>query len=83
MTSNLWPLLHPYRFSGAGKDALLVLSLVGFVFFDLVYVAAVINYAAQSEMTIYLLRAIQRMVSQKYYGEIDAGIKVCSYWNLF
>ena len=40
------------------------------------YVGAVINYAAQSEMNIYLLRAIRRMVVQKFYEDIDAGIKV-------
>ncbi len=68
--------MPPHRFNGAGKDTLLVFSLVGFVFFDLVYVGAVINYAAQSEMNIYLLRAIRRMVVQKFYEDIDAGIKV-------
>ncbi len=67
---------RPHRFNGAGKDTLLVFSLGGFVFFDLVYVGAVINYAAQSEMNIYLLRAIRRMVVQKFYEDIDAGIKV-------
>ncbi len=45
------------------------------------YVGAVINYAAQSEMTIYLLRAIRRMVVQKYYEDIDAGVKVHSIIN--
>ncbi len=57
-------------------------SLVGFVFFDLVYVGAVINYAAQSEMNIYLLRAIRRMVVQKFYEDIDAGIKVLYHFSV-
>ena len=45
----------------------------------MIYVTAVFNYAAQSEMNIYLLRAIRRMIIQKTHSEIDAGIKV---WDM-
>ena len=68
--------LSPSSFHSGGKIVLLVLSLIGFIFFDVVYVGAVFNYAAQSEMNIYLLRAIRRLVTQKEYEEIDGGIKV-------
>lgn len=57
---------------------LLIIDLIGFLFFDLVYVAAVMNYAAQSEMNISLLTAITSLVQNKGYGEngLDASIKV-------
>lgn len=51
---------------------------MGFIFFDTVYVGAVFNYAAQSEMNIYLLRAIRRLIYQKSHEEMDGAIKVCS-----
>jgi len=64
---------------------LLILDLIGFVFFDLVYVVAVVNYAAQSEMNIYLLSAIKKLVHDKGYGEdgLDASIKVCAHLSTF
>ena len=52
------------------------MSLLGFVIFDVVYVMAVLNYAAQSEMNIKLLRAIQAMAEQKLYPELEGTIKV-------
>jgi len=65
-------------FEGAGKNTLIVLDLIGFVSFDIVYVAAVMNYAAQSEMNIYLLRAVRKIVEDKRYGntQVDSSIKV-------
>ena len=58
---------------------LIILDLVGFVFFDIVYVAAVLNYAVQSEMNIYLLRAVRKLIEDKCYGttQLDSSIKVC------
>ena len=63
---------------GGAKVVLLIIDLVGFLAFDLVYVAAVMNYAAQSEMNIYLLSAITSLVQNKGYGDtgLDASIKV-------
>ena len=63
-------------FRDGGKIVLLILALIGFLFFDTVYMAAVFNYAAQSEMNIYLLRAIRRLVIEKEYEDIDSAIKV-------
>ena len=66
------------RFRGSGKIVLIILDLVGFIAFDIVYVAAVMNYAAQSEMNIYLLRAIRKLIEDKSYGntQLDSSIKV-------
>lgn len=44
----------------------------------MVYVTAVMNYAAQSEMLIYLLRSVRGLIEQKGYEGIDAAIKVWS-----
>ncbi len=52
------------------------MSLIGFVSFDVVYVVAVMNYAAQSEMIIYLLKAIAILVTNKEYPDMDAAIRV-------
>jgi len=63
-----------YLYDGV-KIFLLIISMIGFVAFDMVYVSAVMNYAAQSEMNIYLLRAIRQLVETKEYTEIDNAIK--------
>ena len=53
-----------------------VLCLLGFVLFDLVYLAAVINYAVQSEFNIGFLRAITQLVQQRKYPKLDSAITV-------
>ena len=53
-----------------------MISLLGFISFDVVYVAAVMNYAAQSEMNIKLIYAIASLIKQKHHKEIDDAIKV-------
>ena len=50
---------------GAGKVILILLALVGFFFFDVVYIVAVMNYAAQSEMNVHLLRATRICIEEK------------------
>ena len=55
---------------------LLIYSIVGFMFFDAVYVAAVVNYAVQSEMNIYLLQSIKLRVLSRKYETTDEAIKV-------
>ena len=55
---------------------LLIYSILGFMFFDAVYVAAVVNYAVQSEMNIYLLQSIKIRVLSRKYGSTDEAIKV-------
>ena len=61
---------------GSTKTALVVISLLGFISFDVVYVAAVMNYAAQSEMNIRLIYAIASLIRNKHYKDIDSAIKV-------
>ena len=41
--------------------------------FDVVYVAAVMNYMAQSEMVIDLLRSIKGMIEENTYGNTRRG----------
>lgn len=53
-----------------------VLCLLGFVLFDLVYLAAVINYAVQSEFNVGFLRAIAQLVQQRKYPKLDSAITV-------
>lgn len=60
---------------------MIILSLIGFFTFDMVYVTAVMNYAAQSEMLIYLLRSVRGLVEQKGYIKMDGAVKVCM-WDL-
>ena len=79
------PLLHPFppslppplspsaRFHDGGKLTLIIVSLAGFVIFDVVYVAAVMNYMAQSEMVIDLLRSIKGMIEENTYGNARRG----------
>ena len=62
--------------AGGTKIALVVFSLLGFVFFDLVYLAAVINYAAQSELNIKLIYATRTLIMQRKYEKMDATIQV-------
>ena len=64
---------------GAEKDTLLIVSLIGFLLFDMVYVAAVMNYAIQSELNISLLHSVFSNVKEKKYQTTDLAIKVCSY----
>ena len=67
---------HKHSFKDGGKLVLIILSLIGFFTFDMVYVTAVMNYAAQSEMLVYLLRSVRGLVEQKGYEDIDGAIKV-------
>lgn len=53
-----------------------VLCLMGFVLFDMVYLAAIINYAVQSEFNIGFLRAITQLVRQRKYPNLDTAISV-------
>ena len=56
---------------------LILIAMFGFVFFDVVYIVAVMNYAAQSEMNIHLLKSTKIRVQQKIeYPDINAVIRV-------
>ena len=64
------------RFEDGGKLVLIIFSLIGFFTFDMIYVTAVMNYAAQSEMLVYLLKSVSGLVEQKGYNGVDEAIKV-------
>jgi hypothetical protein len=54
---------------------LVIISLVGFVVFDIAYSAAVINYAMQCQLMVYYLKSIcTRILAREW--EIDEAIKV-------
>ena len=72
-----------YSIEGSEKIGLVTFSIIGFIFFDVVYVVAVMNYAAQSELNIYLLRAIRMLVERKQYENMDMAIKVRGRAGLF
>lgn len=57
------------------KNILVFISFVGFVFFDMVYSAAIINHAAQCELNIYFLQAVRLKVEERKYSRIDDAIK--------
>ena len=64
------------RISSPVGIALGIVCLMGFVLFDMVYLAAIINYAVQSEFNIGFLRAITNLVRQRKYATLDAAINV-------
>ena len=64
------------RIAGSAKQALIVLSVIGFIFLDIIYTASIINYAIQSELNLYLLSAISKSVDNKKYNNLDEGCKV-------
>ena len=57
-----------------------VVCLVGFVIFDLIYLAAIVNYMIQSEFNVKFLSALTDMVKDKTYDNLDLAIKVCLLW---
>lgn len=69
-----WPNDGP-QFTGGGKLTLVIFSLFGFIFFDAVYIMAIMNYAIQSELNIYLLHALRIKVERREHKSIDAAIK--------
>lgn len=68
---------YKIRIAGIEKKLLLILSLIGFVFHDGVYVAAVMNHAIQSELNISFLRSLCEKVKNRKYDNFDVAIKVC------
>ena len=64
------------RFYEAEKVVLVVFSLVGFLFFDMVYVATAMNHAVQSELLVWLVSSITTLIKNNQYHNIDAAIKV-------
>jgi hypothetical protein len=62
-------------FYEAEKVVLVVFSLVGFLFFDMVYVATAMNHAVQSELLVWLVSSITTLIKNNQYHNIDAAIK--------
>ena len=60
---------------------LVIFSLFGFIFFDAVYIVAIMNYAIQSELNIYLLHALRIKIERREHKTIDAAIKVSKHGN--
>ena len=55
---------------------LLVLMLVGFLAFDLVYIAVVVNYCAQCQLLIFLIRGMNERIGEKNVP-LQQAIRVC------
>ena len=58
---------------------MLILALFGFVVFDLVYITALTNYAAQSELIISFVEVVRTYILQKKYDTFDEALKVCEH----
>lgn len=56
---------NEFQITGSTKQVLIALSIVGFIFVDLVYTASIINYAIQSELIVYLLNTISKAVDNQ------------------
>eukprot|EP00731_Ephydatia_muelleri_P011633 Em0006g527a len=64
-----------FQITGSTKHGLIMGSVIGFIFLDLVYAASIINYVIQSELNVYLLKAISRLADNKMYGNLDEVYK--------
>ena len=69
-----------YSSSPPVRIVLVAISLLGFIVFDVAYIAVVINYSMQCQLMIYYLQSICTRIQAKEW-EIDEAIKVC--YNLF
>ncbi|XP_065917764.1 uncharacterized protein [Dysidea avara] len=66
-----WSLME---ISGGGKCVLVIISLLGFIFFDSVYIMAIVNYCVQSELIIYALYGLSVKIVQNEVT-IDGAIQ--------
>ena len=57
------------------RIVLIVVSIMGFVGFDMAYSAVIINYSIECQLMIYYLKSICQRISAKEW-EIDQAIKV-------
>lgn len=51
-------------------------AMLGFVFFDLLYIAVVINYASQCQMLSFYIDNIVDKVQNKHYKNLNTATKV-------
>ena len=60
------------------RFAFVIFSIFGFVCFDLLYVAVVINYTSQGQLLRYYIRSVMDRVRTKAYRLTDAiRVRVC------
>ena len=59
----------------AARVVIVVISVLGFIVFDVAYTTIVINYSIQCQLMIYYLQSICTRVKDKEW-EIDQAIKV-------
>lgn len=64
------------RIFGPSKVIMLILALLGFIVFDLVYITALMNYAAQSELIISFIKVVHTCILQRKYDTFDEALKV-------
>ena len=60
---------------------MLILALLGFIVFDLVYITALINYAAQSELIISFIKVVRICILQRRYHTFDEALNVCNSYS--
>ena len=54
--------------------SLVSFAMLGFVFFDLLYIAVVINYASQCQMlTFYIDNIVDKVINKQYKSLTDAA----------
>ena len=58
--------------------SLVSFSMFGFVFFDLLYIAVVINYASQCQLLTFYIENIKDKVLNKQYKTLSSALKVGS-----
>ena len=61
---------------GAVKYTLVVFSLFGFLFFDLLYIAVTINYCSQCQLLTFYIDNIQDKVRNRKYDNLNLAMKV-------
>ena len=52
-----------------------MVSILGFIVFDVAYTAVIINYSIQCQLMVYYLQGISKRILNKEW-EIDQSIKV-------
>ena len=56
--------------------SLVLVAYLGFMFFDLLYIAVIINYCSQCQLLTYYIENTQDKVRNKKYGNLNLASKV-------
>lgn len=62
--------------------SLVSFSMLGFIFFDLLYIAVVINYASQCQLLTFYIENIRDKIINKQYKTLSSALKVKNYIKL-